>query len=107
MTLEHIRSTAKNENKKNLAQSSTEMASRPSVDEKRRLLKLKKNIFVANALMSPFNTQTSHIKPLFTQHHCYVPQKTLYPGGIRTRVFSFLRRVQCPMRHAATGQSKN
>jgi hypothetical protein len=31
------------------------------------------------------------------------PPKTLYPGGIRTRVFYswFLRRMRCPLGHAA------
>jgi hypothetical protein len=36
-----------------------------------------------------------------TQQHYYVSLKTLYPGGIRTRVFTFLRRMRCPLRHAA------
>jgi hypothetical protein len=31
----------------------------------------------------------------------YVSIKTLYPGGIRTRVFLFLRQMQCPLRPAA------
>jgi hypothetical protein len=48
-----------------------------------------------------FNTQTMHIKLFYTQQHCYVSLKTLYPGGIRTRVFLFLRRMRCPLRHAA------
>jgi hypothetical protein len=48
-----------------------------------------------------FNTQTMHIKSFYTQQHCYVSLKTLYPGGIRTRVFLFLRRMRCPLRHAA------
>jgi hypothetical protein len=26
---------------------------------------------------------------------------SLYPGGIRTRVVLFLRRMRCPLRHAA------
>jgi hypothetical protein len=43
-----------------------------------------------------------HIKSFYTQQHCYVsPKKTLYPGGIWTRVFMFLRRMRCPLRHAA------
>jgi hypothetical protein len=41
-----------------------------------------KNIFVANAFISPFNTQTMHIKSFHTQQHRYVSLKTLYPGGI-------------------------
>jgi hypothetical protein len=41
-----------------------------------------------------------------TQQNCYVSRKTLNPGGIRTRVFSFLRRMQCPLRHAARAPSK-
>jgi hypothetical protein len=45
---------------------------------------------VANAFISPFNTQTMHIKSFYTQQHCYVSLKTLYPVGIRTRVFSYL-----------------
>jgi hypothetical protein len=28
--------------------------------------------FVANAFISPFNTQTIHVKPVYTQQHCYV-----------------------------------
>jgi hypothetical protein len=59
---------------------------------------------VANAFISPFNTQSMHIKSFYTQQHCYVSLKTLYPGGIRTRVFLFLRRMRCPLRHAAIGQ---
>jgi hypothetical protein len=57
--------------------------------------------FVANAFISPFNTQTMHIKPFYTQQPCYVLPKTLYPGRIRTWVFSFLRQKQCPLCHAA------
>jgi hypothetical protein len=37
-----------------------------------------KYIFVANA----FNTQTMHIRSFYTQQHCYVSLKTLYPGEI-------------------------
>jgi hypothetical protein len=48
-----------------------------------------------------FNTQTMHIKSFYTQQNCYVPLKTLYPGGIQTRVFLFLRRMRCPLRHSA------
>jgi hypothetical protein len=55
---------------------------------------------VANAFISFFNTQPMHIKSFDT--HCYVSVKTLYRGGIRTRVFSFLRRMRCPLRHAAS-----
>jgi hypothetical protein len=58
------------------------------------------NIFVANACISPFNTQTTHIKSFCTQQHCYVSLKTFCPGRIRTRVFSFLRRMRLPLRHA-------
>jgi hypothetical protein len=47
-----------------------------------------------------FNTQTMHRKSFHTQQHCYVPLKNFYPGGIRTRVFLFLRRMRCPLRHA-------
>jgi hypothetical protein len=36
---------------------------------------------VANAFISPFNTQTMHIKSFYTQQHCYVSLKTLYLGG--------------------------
>jgi hypothetical protein len=56
---------------------------------------------VANAFISPLNTQTLLIKSFYTQQHCYVSLNTLYPGRIRTRVFSFLRRMLCPLRHAA------
>jgi hypothetical protein len=40
------------------------------------------------------------IKSFYTQQHCCVSLKILYPGGIRTRVFLFLRRMRCPLRHA-------
>jgi hypothetical protein len=36
-------------------------------------------------------------RSFYVQQHCYVSLKTLYPGGIETRVFLSLRR----MRHAA------
>jgi hypothetical protein len=35
------------------------------------------------------------IRSSYTQQHCYVSQLTLDPGMIRTRVFSFLRRMRC------------
>jgi hypothetical protein len=63
--------------------------------------------FVDNAFISPFNTQTMHIKLFYTKQHCYVSLKTSFPGGIRTRVFLFLRRMRCPLRHAATGHLNN
>jgi hypothetical protein len=47
------------------------------------------------------NTQTMHFKLFYTQKHSHVSLKTLYPGGIRARVFLFLRQMQCPLRHAA------
>jgi hypothetical protein len=31
-----------------------------------------KIFFAANAFISPFNTQTIHIKSFYTQQHCYV-----------------------------------
>jgi hypothetical protein len=34
------------------------------------------------------------IKSFYLQQHCYVSLTTLYPGGFRTRVFSFLRRMR-------------
>jgi hypothetical protein len=43
----------------------------------------------------------STLSHYYTQQHCYVSLKTLYPGGIRTRVFLFLRRMWCRLRHAA------
>jgi hypothetical protein len=46
--------------------------------------------------ISPFNTQQC-ILSFYTQHHCYVFLKTLYPGGIWTRDFLFLRRMRCPL----------
>jgi hypothetical protein len=54
-----------------------------------------------SAHFSHFNTQTIHIKSFYTQQHGYVSLKTLYHGGIRTRAFSFLRQMRCPLRHAA------
>jgi hypothetical protein len=71
------------------------------VRDKKRLKRFLKNIFMADAFISPFNTQTMHIKSFYTQQQCHGFLKTLYPGGIRTRVFSFLRRMRCPLRHAA------
>jgi hypothetical protein len=53
-----------------------------------------KVFFVATAFISPCNTQTMPIKSFYTQQHCYDYLKTLYPGGIRTRAFSFLRRMR-------------
>jgi hypothetical protein len=38
-----------------------------------------KKIFVANAFISPFNTQTMHNKSFYTQRHCYVFLKNLIP----------------------------
>jgi hypothetical protein len=46
-----------------------------------------------------------HIKSFYTQQHCCVSLKTLYPGGIRTRVFLFLRQMRCPLRHSARALS--
>jgi hypothetical protein len=67
----------------------------------------KKNI-CGQCLYLSYNIQTMHIKSFYKQKHCYVFLKTLYPGGIRTRVFSFLRRMQwCPLRHAARAGPKN
>jgi hypothetical protein len=63
---------------------------------------LKKNIFVANAFISHLNTQTMHIKSFYTQQHCYVSLKTLYPGGIGSWDLSFLRRMRCPLRQGQT-----
>jgi hypothetical protein len=37
-------------------------------------------MLVANAFISPCNTQTMHIKSFYTQKHCYVSLKTSYPG---------------------------
>jgi hypothetical protein len=37
-----------------------------------------KNIFVANAFISTFNTQTMLIRSFYTQQHCYVSLKTLH-----------------------------
>jgi hypothetical protein len=38
-----------------------------------------KNILVANAFISPFNTQTMHVKSFYAQHHCYVsPQNRIH-----------------------------
>jgi hypothetical protein len=63
-------------------------------------------IFVANAFISPFWThkQCIHIKSFYTQPYNYVSLKTSCPGGIRTWVVLFLRRLRCPLRHAAGAQ---
>jgi hypothetical protein len=53
---------------------------------------------VANAFIS----QTLLRKViLYTTALLCFPLKTLYPGGIRTQVFLFLRRMLCPLRPAA------
>jgi hypothetical protein len=57
------------------------------------------NIFVADAFISPLNTQPIHIKSFCTALLCF--PKNLHPDGIRTQVVSFLRMMQCPLRHAA------
>jgi hypothetical protein len=46
-----------------------------------------------------FNTQTMHSKSFYTALLCF-PKS---PGGILARVFLFLRRTRCPLRHAARG----
>jgi hypothetical protein len=67
-----------------------------------------KKIFCGRCLyFSFFNTQTMHIKSFYTQQQCYVSLKTLYPGGIRTRVFLFLRQIRCPLRHAARAHMRD
>jgi hypothetical protein len=38
-----------------------------------------KIFFVANAFISPFNTQTTHIKSFYTQQHCCVFPENLIP----------------------------
>jgi hypothetical protein len=53
---------------------------------------------VANSFISNFNTNKLHIKSPYTQQHCYVSIKTLHPGWMQA--FLFLRRMQCPLRHA-------
>jgi hypothetical protein len=65
------------------------------------LIAFLKNIFRPWPSFLLFNTQTMHIKSFYTQQHCRVSLKTLYPGGIRTQVFLFLRQMRCPLRHAA------
>jgi hypothetical protein len=42
-------------------------------------LPFRKNMFVANAFISPFNTKTMHIKSFYIQQHCYVFPKNLIP----------------------------
>jgi hypothetical protein len=42
-----------------------------------------------------------HFKSFNTQQHCNVSPKTLCPGGIRTRVLSFLMQMWCPLRNTA------
>jgi hypothetical protein len=41
-----------------------------------------------------------HIKYLHTQQYWHISLKTLYHGGIRTRVFLLLRRMRCPLRRS-------
>jgi hypothetical protein len=43
--------------------------------------------------------QFIHIKSFYTQQHCYASLKTLHRGGIQTRAFLFLRRMQCSLGH--------
>jgi hypothetical protein len=59
------------------------------------------NMFVANAYISSFKTQTMSIKSFYAQQNNYVSLKTLCPSGIRTWAFLFLRRMRCSLRHAA------
>jgi hypothetical protein len=51
--------------------------SAPRAGERKRGVNYLSNIFAADAFISPFNTQTMHIKSFYTQRHCYVPLKTL------------------------------
>jgi hypothetical protein len=39
-------------------------------------------VFVANDFISPFNTQTMHIKSFYVYTTALLSLKTLYPGGI-------------------------
>jgi hypothetical protein len=63
--------------------------------------------YMAIDFISHFNTQTMHVKSLYAQQHCYVSQKKLIPCRIRTRVFLFLRRLRCSLRHAARARSRS
>jgi hypothetical protein len=66
-------------------------------------------IFVANAFtyFSFSDTQTIKTFRHFVNNStARFPQKTLHPGVIRTRVFLFLRRMRCPLSHAARALNK-
>jgi hypothetical protein len=59
---------------------------------------------VAKTFIFPFqHTNNAYYDILYTAALQRFP-KTLYPGGIRTWVFLFLRRMRCPLRHAARAQ---
>jgi hypothetical protein len=74
----------------------------PRPEKEKKIVSFKNKILWPTPLLLLFNTQTMHIKSFYTQQHCYVSlQKNLYPGGIQTRVFLFLRQMRCPLRHAA------
>jgi hypothetical protein len=44
---------------------------------------------------------STHKQCILSHLYCHVFLKTFYPGGIRTQVFTFLRRMRCPLCHAA------
>jgi hypothetical protein len=46
-------------------------------------------LFMANAFSCLLNSPTMHIKPIENNRIAMLSLKTLYPGGIRTRVFRF------------------
>jgi hypothetical protein len=49
------------------------------------------------------HTCNEYLVTLYTTALLCFPE-TLYPGGIRTQVFLFLKRMQCPLRHAAKAE---
>jgi hypothetical protein len=62
-----------------------------------------KYIFVDNAFICQKTHTNNAVVTLYTTALLCFP-KTLYPGGIRTRVFLFQRRIRCLLRHAARAQ---
>jgi hypothetical protein len=56
-----------------------------------------KKYFCGQCLYFSFSTHRQCI----LRQNCYVSLKYLYPGAIRTRDFFFLRRMRCPLCHAA------
>jgi hypothetical protein len=62
--------------------------------------------FCGQCLYFSFQLTNNAFKSIYTEQYCYFSYKPIYPGGIQTRVFSFLRCMRCPLRHAARASSR-